>query len=154
MSTEIRSLGSWPAAVGRRMQTPRRQSSRSESVTLWQSRWRRLANSLGSQTIRALRRSTFKHRNIYSLKAASESRARRWTPPGRRRTNRRIVSAANGLRVPVPASCATSGEGRIGNRLRPNASLALLLQPVAFPLDVEGVRVVQQTIENGAGDHV
>ena len=35
-----------------------------------------------------------------------------------------------------------------------NAAFALILQPVAVALDVDGVGVVQQTIENGAGDHV
>src|SRR5439155_25635219 len=72
-----------------------------------------------------------------------------WPPPGRRQTNRWFFSAANGER----ASYTTSG-GRLDRGLRPHTGLTLLLQPVAFAFDVDGVRVVQQAIENGAGDHV
>src|SRR5436189_3187540 len=76
--------------------------------------------------------------------------ARPWPSPGRRQTNRWAFSDANVL----PVSCATSGDDRLGGGWHPHAGLALLLQPVAFPLDVDGVGVVQQTIQNRAGDHV
>src|SRR5229473_5419793 len=73
-----------------------------------------------------------------------------WLPPGRRQTNQWAFSAANVVRV----SCATSRDSWLDGGLRPHAGLTFLLQPVAFALDVDGVGVVQQTIENRAGDHV
>src|SRR5580658_1118118 len=78
------------------------------------------------------------------------ARAMPWPSPVQRRTTRWTFSAANA----EAGSCVTSGTGRLDGRLRPHAGFALLLQPVTFALDVDGMRVVQQTIENRAGDHV
>src|ERR1700683_4970293 len=73
-----------------------------------------------------------------------------WLSPVQRRTTQWTFSAANA----EAGSCATSGTGGLNGRLRPHAGFALLLQPVTFALDVDGVRVGQQPIENRAGDHV
>ncbi len=41
-----------------------------------------------------------------------------------------------------------------GQFLRDHPGFLLVFQPVALALDVDGVRVVQQPVQNGAGDHV
>src|SRR5215472_12565260 len=72
-----------------------------------------------------------------------------WRPPGPPRTNRWIFSNANRM-----ASCATSRVSRLGHRLRPHSGLAFVFQPIALALDVDGMGVMQQAVEDGAGDHV
>jgi hypothetical protein len=68
--------GRWRSACQRRdaggrlgWQTWHLHSSSSASVTLWRSRCSRFANSIGSQIIRTLWRSTFKHKKTYRPRA-------------------------------------------------------------------------------------
>src|SRR5580704_6212554 len=70
-------------------------------------------------------------------------------PPGQPQTSLLASSTAT-----APASCATTVGRSLTGRLPPHAGLALVLQAVALALDVDRVRVMQQTIENGAGDDV